>query len=331
MTESHFVDGVISKHAFEKARIAARLKLRPIKAFFRDSISVESTGTSGTIRACETVARELGINESNDLTPDVVEVLIARVLEFDRISNIRLPGLSERRAQVWPGGLAILIEVLRSLRVRRLQVSDGALREGLLYESLGRLQHRDARERSVAAFTTRFSVDQAQASRVTETASGLFVQSAKHWDIDSAKAASLLEWAARLHEIGPDIAHGGFHWHGAYVVENADMPGFPRNEQLILAFMIRNQRGALDLDYHSEMSSAWRRATLKLAVILRLSVLLNRSRSTQALPSIKFRVSGDQVNLVVPSDWLKKNPLSVADLEREAHYLSEVDIELTFT
>ena len=330
MTELHFVDGAISRKAFENARVAARLKLRPIKAFFRNSVDIESTGTSGTIRACETVARELGIIESNDLAPDVIEALIERVLEFDRIPDIVLPGLSDRRAQVWPGGLAILIEVLTTLRVERLQVSDGALREGLLYESLGRLQHRDARERSVTAFTTRYNVDQAQSQRVAETASSLFAQCATHWRIDSAKAANLLEWAARLHEIGLDIAHGGFHRHGAYVVENADMPGFPRNEQRILAFMIRNQRGAVDLDYCSEMSSAWQRTVLKLAVILRLAVLLNRSRSTQDLPSIKLGVADKQVNLSIPQDWLQSNPLSVADLAREARYLSEVDVELTF-
>jgi len=331
MTESHFVDGVISEKAFASARVAARLKLRPIKAYFRNSLDVESTGTSGTIRACEAVARELGIIQSNDLTPGVVETLIARVLEFDRIVDIQLPGLSDRRAQVWPGGLAILIEVLETLRVERLQVSDGALREGLLYESLGRLQHQDARERSVTAFSTRYNVDQAQANRVANTASGLFAQSAKHWGIDSAKAANLLGWAARLHEIGLDIAHGGFHRHGAYVVANADMPGFPRNEQRILAFLIRNQRGAVDLNYCCEMPTGWQRAALKLTVILRLAVLLNRSRSAQDLPSIDLSVSDNKVDLSMPGDWLQNNPLSVADLAREAGYLAEVDFDLKFS
>ena len=330
MTEAHFVGGIINENAFEKARIAARLKLRPIKAFFRDSLNIEATGTSGTIRSSETVARELGIIESNDLTRAAVDALIERVLEFDRISDITLPGLSDRRAQVWPGGLAILVELLAVLRIDRLRVSDGALREGLLYESLGRLRHEDARERSVIAFTRRFHVDMDQADRVADTATDIFRQCAAHWNLNSPMAASLLGWAARLHEIGLDIAHAGFNKHGAYIVANADMPGFPRNEQLILAFMIRNQRGALDLDYCGEMSAGWQQTALRLAVILRLAVLLNRSRSTQELPSVELDVSAGKVNLVIPHPWLQSNPLSVADLARENHYLAEVGIDLDY-
>jgi len=330
MTEAHFIDGIINEKSFEAARITARLKLRPIKAFFRDSLNIEAIGTSGTIRASETVARELGIIDSNDLTRSAVEALIGRVLEFDRISDISLRGLSERRAQVWPGGLAILIELMTVLRIDRLRVSDGALREGLLYESLGRLQHEDARERSIIAFTERFHVDLAQADRVVETATDIFRQGAVDWNLGSPLAASLLVWAARLHEIGLDIAHDGFHKHGAYVVENADMPGFPRNEQRILAFMIRNQRGALDLDYCSDMTGLWRKAAIRLTVILRLAVLLNRSRSTQELPSVGLRISSDQVKLLVPDLWLQNNPLSVADLERECRYLADVGINLVF-
>jgi exopolyphosphatase/guanosine-5'-triphosphate,3'-diphosphate pyrophosphatase len=272
----------------------------------------------------------MGIIESNDLTQGAVALLIERTLEFDRISDISLPGLSERRAQVWPGGLAILIELLTVLRVDRLRVSDGALREGLLYESLGRLQHEDARERSVAAFANRFHVDEEQASRVTDTATGILQQCGAQWSLGSPIVASLLGWAARLHEIGLDIAHDGFHKHGAYVVANADMPGFPRNEQRILAFMIRNQRGALDLDYCSEMSAGWQKAAIRLTIILRLAVLLNRSRSSQKLPPIQLNLSSGQLSLDIPQSWLTKNPLSVADLVREGAYLADIGIALNY-
>lgn len=329
MTETHFVNGVINERSFAAARIAARLKLRPIKAYFRDFTGIEATGTSGTIRSSEEVARQLGIVESDDLTPAAVEALISRVLEFDRISDLTLPGLSDSRAQVWPGGLAILIELLTELRIDRLRVSDGALREGLLYESLGRLRHEDARERSVIAFSSRFHVDLQQAERVAVTASTLFSQCLNHWDLRFPMAARLLGWAARLHEIGLDIAHGGFNKHGAYIVANADMPGFPRNEQRILAFMIRNQRGSLDLDYFNEMSRDWQLSALRLTVILRLAVLLNRSRSTQQLPSVAIKVSANRVSLDLPDPWLRNNPLSVADLARERQYLAEAGLDLS--
>ena len=330
MTETYFPLGEISKQAFDNARVAVRLKLRPVKAFFRDSTNVDSIGTSGTIRASEAAARELGIIESNDLTRKAVEALIDRVLKFDRIADISLPGLSDRRAQVWPGGLAILVELLTALRVDRLRVSDGALREGLLYEYLGRLQHEDARDRSAIAFAKRFNVDMAQAERVARTADTLLRQCAQAWDIASPLAASLLGWAAQLHEIGLDIAHLEFQKHGAYVVENADMPGFPRNEQRILSFMIRNQRGAIDLEHCSELPASWRQVALRLTVILRLAVLLNRSRSTQELPAVVFEATAARVKLSFAESWLQYNPLSVTDLQREKRYLELAGLSLEF-
>jgi exopolyphosphatase/guanosine-5'-triphosphate,3'-diphosphate pyrophosphatase len=330
LTETYFPGGRISKQAFDDARVAVSLKLRPVKAHFRNSKNVESTGTSGTIRASEAVARELGIIASNDLTPGAVDALIDRVLRFDCIADISLPGLSDRRAQVWPGGLAILVELLTALRVDRMRVSDGALREGLLYEYLGRLQHEDARDRSAIAFAKRFNVDMAQAERVARTADGLLRQSARSWGIASPLAASLLGWAAQLHEIGLDIAHQDFQKHGAYVVENADMPGFPRNEQRILSIMIRNQRGAIDLEHCAELSAGLRQAVLRLTVILRLAVLLNRSRSTQELPSLVFKAAADSLSLSFDQSWLQRNPLTVTDLHRERRYLEPAGLCLEF-
>ena len=158
MTERFFPDGEITRAGFNKARMAAQLELRQVKAFFRDASGVEAIGTSGTIRSTKAVARQLGISESG-LTLDIVEQLIDKVLEVTSVSELSLHGLSDRRAQVWPGGLSILAELIKVLNINDLQVSDGALREGLLYDLLGRLQHEDARERTVRAMASRYQVD----------------------------------------------------------------------------------------------------------------------------------------------------------------------------
>ena len=166
ITEAFFTKGKITMQAFEQARLATRLKLRPVKAYFRGAVDLESIGTSGTILATQDVARELGVIDADDLNVDAVEELIAEVCRFGNVSDLQLAGLSSRRAQVWPGGLAILVELLIALRIDRLKTSNGALREGLLYEHIGRLRHEDARERSVDAMARRFNVDEAQADRV---------------------------------------------------------------------------------------------------------------------------------------------------------------------
>jgi exopolyphosphatase / guanosine-5'-triphosphate,3'-diphosphate pyrophosphatase len=331
MTERFFPGGEITPDAFNKARVAARLELRPVKAFFRGAGDVEAVGTSGTIRATEVVATELGIIDSHVLTPYAVEQLIGRVLEFRSTTELALPGLEERRAQVWPGGLAILVELLGVLRVGALKVSDGALREGLLYELLGRLQHKDARERSVRAMAARYHVDKAQAKRVAATAAMLLRQCAKQWELPMPQSGNMLEWSARLHEIGLDISHDGFQRHGAYIAEHADLPGFPRAEQRFLAFLIGSQRHQINMRYQRRLPRAWRNSALRLAMLLRLAVLLNRSRSQLELPTIALTTGRRSLQLQFDPDWLQANPLTVADLKREIGYLEAVGYTLTFS
>ncbi len=331
MTETYFPEGEISRASFDAARLATRLKLRPVKAFFRDATELEAIGTSGTINSTEAVARELGIIEADGLTISAVEKLIEKVCEFGNVSELKLAGLSDRRAQVWPGGLAILVELLGVLRVGWLAVSDGALREGLLYDYLGRLKHEDARERSVTAMARRFNVDEAQATRVSDTALDLLSQVQRNWDIDAEFAANMLSWAARLHEIGLDISHDGFQRHGAYIAENADMPGFPRSEQRFLAFLIANQRRQIDQSAVRSLPGASPTTALRLAIILRLAVLLNRSRSSQALPAITFTAASDSLEIEFPEGWLNVNPLTVADLDRERSYVESVGLQLRAT
>ena len=331
MTERFFGDGRITRDAFDKARLAARLELRPVKAFFRGAEDIESIGTSGTIRSTEAVASELGIIESHSLTPAALEQLIERVLRFERIAELSLGGLSERRAQVWPGGLAILAELLSVLRVKVLHVSDGALREGLLYDLLGRLQHEDARERSVRAMAARYHVDTAQSERVVTTAKMLLEQCAAPWQLQAPLFSSMLDWAARLHEIGLDISHDGYQRHGAYVAEHADLPGFPRAEQRFLAFLIGSQRHAIARRFANQLPRGWRETALRLAMLLRLAVLLNRSRSQVDIPPIGVRADERSLQLSFDAEWLQANPLTVADLAREAGYVAAVGYELSFS
>lgn len=329
MTERHFPGGRISAAAFDEARLAIRLKLRPVKAFFRDTPDIDAIGTSGTILSTERVARELGICDA-DLTVDVVEALIRIVTGYGHVEELCIPGLSERRAQVWPGGLAILVELLGVLHVDTIATSDGALREGLLYDYIGRMQHEDARERSVRAMARRYNVDAEQANRVAATAAGLHAQCAETWALDSDMAACVLDWTARLHEIGLDISHEGFHRHGAYIAGHADLPGFPKAEQRLLAFLIASQRRQIDADRYGAVPTEWQDDSLRLAILLRLAVLLNRSRSRKALPDIGMSCDEASLALRFPPDWLAANPLTVADLNREREYLSEVGYRLAF-
>lgn len=328
MTERYFPGGKITRAGFSNARMAARLELRPVKAAFRDAADSQAIGTSGTITATQAVAQALGMVDTG-ITLDTLESLIDTVLEFKSVDELSLEGLSERRSQVWPGGLAILAELLNTLRIDEMSVSDGALREGLLYDLLGRLQHEDARERTVRAMVSRYQVDSQQAGRVAEMASHLHGQCMESWDVGGNLFGKILDWAARLHEIGLDISHEGHQRHGAYIAEHADMPGFPQAEQRFLATLIGGQRNRIDESRLHALARSWRESGLRLLMILRLAVLLNRSRNATELPKVTFSVDEKSLSLGFDADWLTENPLTVADLERERGFLEQVGYNLT--
>ena len=330
VTERFFPEGAISRAGFAGARTTARLELRPIKRQFREQSGIEAIGTSGTILATERVAHALGLIDSGRLTLAAVEALIERVQECRRIADLSLSGLSDRRAQVWPGGLSILAELISVLRIDELHVSDGALREGLLYDLLGRLRHEDARERTVKAMEDRYNVDKEQAGRVAATTAALREQTSAAWGLRSPLAVNMLDWAARLHEIGLDISHDGYRRHGAYVAEHADMPGFPRAEQRFLAFLIGNQRHAIDTRSRRKLPRAWRESALRIAILLRLGVLLNRSRSSRAVPLPCLEADEDSLMLDFDPQWLRANPLTAADLKRERDHLNAIGYRLRY-
>ncbi|HHQ14212.1 MAG TPA: exopolyphosphatase, partial [Chromatiales bacterium] len=205
-----FPQGKLSARKFEKARLAARLELEPVKARFVDPPAERFIGASGTIRAAAAVGQQLGL-WSAGITREGLEQLVTRMTDAGHIEQLELPGLSEQRKPVFPGGIAILVEVLDALNIDCMQVADGALREGILYDLLGRLADEDARVRTVRAMEARFHVDTAQATRVEATALRLFDPIADDWKLAGDENRLALGWAARLHEIGLDIAHSQYH------------------------------------------------------------------------------------------------------------------------
>ncbi len=327
ISRAHFDDGKLSTKRFDRARLAVRLELRPVAAIFRRRGWKRAIGSSGTIRAACDVARELGLADSG-VTMAAVEAIIDELIKARRSDELRLPGLGAERAPVFAGGMAILAEVMSTLRIERLDISNGALREGLLHDMLGRLHEEDARERSIRAMQRRYHVDLEQAARVEATAAALLEQVARSWQLSGSQFRQLLVWAACLHEVGLDIAHARYHHHGGYVVANSDLPGFVQLEQKLLASLVTLHRRKLDDPFLDDLPGTWRGLAFKLTVLLRLAVLLNRSRSPSDLPAIGLVPGKDSLELRFPADWLDDNPLTAADLAQETEWLASRGFEL---
>ncbi len=329
-SQAFFAGGEITAERFGEARLFASQELEPVRqAFLREGWE-EAVGTSGTVRAAARVLRRMDDDGGDEISLGGLENLQARMVRAGHVDNLDLDGLSKQRAPVFPGGVAILAEIFAALGIRRMKGADGALREGLLYDLVGRLSDEDARDRSVRAFQRRFHVDLAQADRVRATAATLLAQVAADWNLEDQDCLDLLDWAAQLHEVGLDIAHSHHHKHAAYLVENADLAGFSVDEQRRLAALVGSHRRKIRRKDLAGFSEPWDRRLPLLLCLLRVAVVLNRSRADQALPPVEARASKRKLRLRFPEDWLEAHPLSLADLETEAGYLSSIGVKLSF-
>ena len=322
-----FPDGEISEKRMKRARLAARLELEPVRASFREYGWDHAVGTSGTIRSVCDVLRSRGTGDGV-ITPAAVETLIEHAIRAGSVERMKLAGLSEERIPVFAGGLAILAEILGILEIQQMRAAEGALREGLLYDMVGRLTNEDARTRSVRAMQARYHVDIAQAERVETTALDFLAQTQAQWAIEDPFAALVISWAAKLHEIGLDVSHSHYHKHGAYLLEHADMPGFPQEEQKILASVVGAHRRKMHLEDLEDLSPPWHIKIEFLILILRLAVLLHRGRSAAALPKIELQARGRSLEIRFPRGWADDHPLTAADLENECEYLKSTGFKL---
>lgn len=327
MSAAHFGNGAVNEKRMKRARLAVRLELEPVQAGFRAQGWQIAIGSSGTIRAIAEILRRRCVHDGM-LTSSALEELVAETIHAGDLSRLKLPGLSENRAPVFLGGLAILAEVFAVLGIESMRVAEGALREGLLYDMIGRLKDEDARARSVRAMQARYHVDTAQAERVEATALGFLRQTQAAWGLCEPLAQLVLSWAARLHEIGLDVSHSHYQKHGAYLLEHADMPGFPQEEQRILACIVGAHRRKIRSVIFEDLNPPWHIKAEYLVVLLRLAVLLHRGRSPLALPAIELQAKPRTLEVTFPKGWLEAHPLTAADLEAEVDYLKSAGFRL---
>ncbi len=329
ISRNAFGDGRISAKRWRRAEEKVRSELRPLTASFRGLGWNQAVGSSGTIRAVQAMVNP-GADEGRAISRDQVEALSSRLIEFKRIDRIDLPGLSDRRQPVIAGGLLVLKACMDALDIDRLEVSGFALREGLLHDLLGRLEHSDPRDRTVMAMAGRYQCDQAQGERVRDFAMTAFEQVAEAWSL-SAVHGELLDWSSRLHEMGLAISHHYHHLHGGYILEHADMPGFTRQEQQFMACLVRMQRRRIDPAILESLTPRLHRPARRLVVLLRLAICMARGRSDSDLPDFALIADGDSIELALPPGWLAGHPLTAHDLDGETDELARLGAQLTLT
>jgi len=326
-SKRYFPDGVLTEERFRKAVIDASLEVRPIERAYQDLGWTSAAGSSGTILAVQAILLANDWSADGITLPALYRLRDALVAQGS-VDTLSLEGLKPDRVPVIAGGLAVLIAVFETMRIEKMYATDGALREGLIFDLLGRIAHEDVRDRTIERFMDRYNVDREQASRVAFTAERLLQEAGPGWGLDDY-ADRLIGWAAALHEIGQTLTYSGYHKHSAYLLENSDMPGFSKDDQLTLAVLVRCHRRKLKPALFRTLPRDRRKRALRLCLLLRLAVLLNRERREDIVPDVHIEVGAKSLALSFPPGWLEANPLSRADLELEAETLDDAGYTLT--
>lgn len=330
-TQRFFADGTISAKALHKATMAARQEVMVIANAYRELGWQSVVGSSGTIKAARQIMIQNGwANQEGLITRESLQQVKEKILSYKHVNELNIAGLKEDRRAILPAGFAIIQAVFDELDLQTMTYSDGALREGVLHDMLGRFSHEDIRDRSANALMARYHADQLQAHRVAQTANLFYQQTQIILNLDD-EDQDLLRRSALLHEIGLAISHSSYHKHGAYLLQYSDVAGFSQADQEKLSLLVTCHRRKIRAEQKLQLIKSGGLSLFYTAILLRLATLLHHSRSPVALPPVKLTSDGLHFILQFPENWLSNHPLTVADLEEEVTYLSAWDVTLLTT
>jgi exopolyphosphatase/guanosine-5'-triphosphate,3'-diphosphate pyrophosphatase len=325
-TRRFFADGKLSRKRWNKALTEVAAEFQQFANVYRALGWQEALGSSGTNKAIGDICAAMKLTKGA-VTAQALPQVRDRLLQAETIDKIDLPGLSAERKPIIAGGLLVLEAVFNVLGLERLAVSKAALREGVLYDMLGRGGADDPRDASVAALMQRYGIDPGQAQRVQDTALHLFDEVADDWGL-TADARAMLARAASLHELGLAIAHSQYHVHGAYVLEHSDISGFSQQEQRVLAVLARTHRRGIPKNAFDSIPDRLLVRTKRTAALLRLAVLLHRSHEADSIPRVDATAAGDTLTLTLDKRWLEQRPLLREDLSGEPKDAADLGVTL---
>lgn len=325
----YFPDGKISRRQMDRAVTHGAQELLNIRHRFRSLGWQSAVGSSGSIKSVSNVLTALKLTDGR-ITIQAMRELRRRLADMGNVNRLGELGVRPDRQSIFPAGFAILMAAFESLGIDEMTYADGALREGLLYDIAGRIQHEDVRDRTIQSLQERYHVDQGHADAVEETAIAAYEQVADVWRLRTPPDEDVLRWACRLHEIGLTISHSQYHKHGAYLLRYSDLPGFSRQFQQELATLVRGHRRKFSpVIFDGIRDPGDLRRLRYLCILVRLAVLLQHPRNQEGPPDFRLEAGENRLAIHFPDNWLDDRPLTLADLESEREYLSRQDIKLT--
>lgn len=319
----YFNDGLLNQHNFDQAIKAASQMLVAVAQDYKSLGWQVVLGGSGTMQALAEILRTQHL--PGIITLAFMQQVQSELITCGRLDQINISGLESERSPVIAGGLSILIAVFESLSIDELQLSSGALREGLLYEMLPDMRKISIRQRTINSLSQRFHIDMHHAMRVQQQAKLI----AASWSITNNNEIQLLDTACALHEVGLLLEYKNHQQHAAYIMQNADLPGFSQVERELIVALLRLYKGDIDTVLLQQQAATDYNKSKQLLACLRLAVILCRRRVDDVLPNYQSTFSGNNILLNLPLQWLNAHPLIADELLREQSALQVLDLTLT--
>ncbi|WP_145339792.1 exopolyphosphatase [Pantoea sp. PSNIH1] len=326
--ERFFSNRHLTQDNFDRAEQAARDMLQPVVAPLREKGWQVCVGASGTVQALQEIMVAQGMDER--ITLSKLQQLKQRAIQCGKLEELEIEGLTLERALVFPSGLSILIAIFNELNIDSMTLAGGALREGLVYGMLHLPVNRDIRSRTLHNVQRRFSIDVEQADRVQQLAERFFRQVSQSWKLDQ-RCRDLLLSACAVHEIGLSVDFRQAPRHAAYLIRHLDLPGFTPAQKKVLACLLQNQSGSIDLALLAQQNAVPPRTAERLSRLLRLAIIFSTRRRDDTLPAVRLLAEEDTLHLTLPAGWLEAHPLRAELLEQESHFQSYVHWLLTFS
>ena len=327
-TRRFFPNGKLSKKRWKEALVEVTAEFQQFAGIYRALGWHEALGSSGTNKAIGDICAAMKLTKGA-VTAEALPIVRERLLQAGHIDDIDLPSLSADRRPIIAGGILVLEAAFNALGLQRMAVSKAALREGALYDMLGRGGADDPREASVAALMQRYGIDAGQATRVEATALRMFDQVAADWSLTDDDRL-MLSRAARVHELGLAIAHSQYHVHGAYILEHSDIAGYSQQEQRFLAALVRTHRRGIPKSAFDAIPDRLLAAARRTAVLLRIAVVLHRSHEAEVIPELTLHADADALGIVLDKRWLDARPLLRTDLAGEPEELADLGVAMGF-
>ncbi|WP_286234122.1 guanosine-5'-triphosphate,3'-diphosphate pyrophosphatase [Thalassotalea sediminis] len=324
--QQYFYDQRLNDDNFNQAILGAKRQIASLASEFNAIGWQKVLGGSGTMQALSEVL--MFHRKPSLISHEFLLEIKAQLIHCGHFDAIEISGLSSERKPVIASGVAILIALFETFNVQQLQLSSGALREGLLYEMLPDDQKVDIRQRTINSLMEKFHVDHHHACNVLTQANTLYEGFNPCWQIDDDNALAMLKAACQLHEIGLLLEFKHHQQHSAYIIEQGQLPGFDQSDKQLLSALVKLYKADIDPTLLARQSACKKQTAYYLLAIIRLAVILCRRRKDDVLPVYKSRATTHGITLCLPKDWLAQHPLIADELHQEHAYLNKIGLSL---